>query len=231
MALRYATATLPANESSANTYSFDYSDLRIILIGPTKKVYGLHVSALQQSKFLRAACKQEWGANTRIIKLPEIKPTLFDKYVRYCYTGKCEEFWVGGQSQLKIDANDDPADEETEAKVLVHLYIMSHFLNDIKFGNEVMDTVKEWVEEKGKVFSDELLVLAYQKLPASSALCKFMRDQRIFSPSAPGVVALLDNLPEEAEENIVGELLRRDAEIRAGKKIGNPLEHDYHDKE
>lgn len=93
-----------------------FSDVTVIAgtgSHPNSKEYKLHRSVIcLNSKFFDAACKENTfiEGKSRIIKLPEIKPTVFDEVVKWLYSG-----------EYKIKA---PFDES----LFIGLYMASDFL-------------------------------------------------------------------------------------------------------
>ena len=100
--------------------------------------------AIKSSEFFRAAVSRSWRESTdKTIKLPDVEPTDFERYVQWLYT-----------SIIPLDINEDYKSPEDNGKIaaaksrlVVKAYFPGCFFNDSAYRNAAIDATTQVTKE------------------------------------------------------------------------------------
>jgi len=67
----------------------DFDKIIVVLVDSEEKHFSVHQDAIcDKSKFSKAACSKHWiEGQEKLIRLPEVKPEVFQRYSNWIYSG------------------------------------------------------------------------------------------------------------------------------------------------
>ena len=118
-----------------NDFRLDFLETIVVCVGKedNKKEYMVYKSfATKSSKFLRAALNGNWKeSQEQRVPLPDTEPVDFEVYLEWLYTSQLDP--------RDAETDDDDDRGTMRCMMVVRLYILTDFLDDAKFCNEVID--------------------------------------------------------------------------------------------
>lgn len=110
--------------NQSRRYSYSQDSLVIVLVGRHEHPFSVHKDTIcAKSKFFEAACSSDrWREGTeKLVRLPEVKPRVFQAYVHWAYTSSV---------MLEIQGEDQTTGEEDEKTICIEASIIGDFLRD-----------------------------------------------------------------------------------------------------
>jgi hypothetical protein len=162
----------------------------------------------EKSEFFQAACRNEGKeAKSRLIKLPDVEPEIFNSYLFWVYrdTLLIRNEWAFGEGDWEDVAH-------AVQSSLVKLWILADRLADARLRNALMD---EMVTATGRLelasefvlFPPEVTVLAWSATTASRSLRQLILDYYVFYVLAKDVEKDVDeHHPEFVKELMLASL-------------------------
>lgn len=162
---------------------------------------------VEKSQFFQAACRNEWKeAKSRLVKLPDVDPAIFNYYLLWVYRGRLP---VRNEWDVYCDGWED--DAIAVQSDLVKLWILADRLADVRLRNAIMDemvTATSIFEFPGFVlFRPEMTVLAWPETTAGRPLRRLILDYYVFYVYASDVEQDVDkHHPEFVKELMLASL-------------------------
>lgn len=135
----------------------------------------------ETSEFFQAACRNEWKeAKSRLVKLPDVEPEIFNSYLFWVYRGTLliRNEWIFGDVNWEDDAHHVQSS-------LVKLWILADRLADAQLRNTVVDemvtaTGRLGVKSDFVLFPPEVTVFAWSATTAGRSLRRLILDYYVF---------------------------------------------------
>jgi hypothetical protein len=98
-------------------------------VGPQEKRFTIHQDVIcDKSKFFKAACSKRWiEGHEKLVRLPEVKPEVFQHYFNWIYSGVVHA--------TRITPESDTVDGVAEHELFLNLYIHGDTLEDVQLRN------------------------------------------------------------------------------------------------
>lgn len=158
----------------------DFSDDFQLIVGSdeaTKKYYHVHRTVLvKSSDFFKRACNKEWEeGQSKIIKLPEVEPEIFDVYLQLLYTGEVvpAEEYLPSRDDNSIAARGEIARQHW---ILIEAYLLADMLLDTKSKNAIMDYLIEALRVTQKMPSPETITDVFKRTIDTSPMRRLLID-------------------------------------------------------
>ncbi|KAK3659395.1 hypothetical protein LTR56_001285 [Elasticomyces elasticus] len=150
-----------------------YTDAFTVLVGVEEENFILHWSiAVAHSKFFRAACNGQFKeAQEKVIRLPDIKPSIFRAYLQWIYSGHVVVLTAAG-----LSADHKGIDSRVE---LVKLYALADVLADTPLRNRIIDEIRASLVEHQMGFGVRAICFAYENAPARCTLHRLIVDHNV----------------------------------------------------
>ncbi|KAM3417444.1 hypothetical protein BST61_g5690 [Cercospora zeina] len=166
----------------------DFSEQTVtILVGPTLKSFTVHPTMItNHSRFFRAMFNTSNAfqeAREKLARLPEVDAGIFQIYVTYVYSGNIFITKNGGEEE---HTNDNDPDATMRFQVLVQLYALANYLQDINLKNKIIDYLLGAQSLLVHGATPTSISLAFETSPethssSSSTLCRLLTDTYLSS--------------------------------------------------
>lgn len=136
-------------------------------MGPNEQLFGVHKDVIcKDSDFFRAACSTNWlEGQEKLVRLPEVKPSVFQVYLDWAYTGI-----------LAVeDAQTPEEDRGRSSSGIIDVYLLGDVLGDVKLRNQAMQLLNTHVIEH-KLPSYHSIRKIFRNTPTNSNLRKWAVD-------------------------------------------------------
>jgi hypothetical protein len=142
--------------------SYDYNDTFSVLVGPEEQNFTVHEGVLcSKSKFFRAACCERWKeGQEKVIRLPEVDTTIFQRYVEWAYG----DILVSG------------IDMDQTIPMLAKLYLLADKMDDIKLRNKAISELTSYCCVSKLCPGSAPIILIWGNTTPSSPLRRWIMD-------------------------------------------------------
>jgi hypothetical protein len=181
-----------------NRCSYDQETVVAILVGPDEHRFAVHKDIIcAKSEFFRAACSTRW-LQEKVIRLPEIKPNIFQVYSHWAYA----DTLVPGATATSTSSN------KASSRGLVDLYLLGDVLDDVKFRNKAMQhLITHAAENQQPGF--KTICHIWKNTPTSSILRRWTVDLAIMNLKRDYFVEHAEDYPAEFVLQIATKLLQQ----------------------
>ena len=162
---------------------------------------------VEKSQFFRAACRNEWKeAKSRVVKLPDVDPAIFNYYLLWVYRGR-----LPVRNEWDVYCDDWEDDAIAVQSDLVKLWILADRLADVRLRNAIMDEIVAAMDKHKSaqlvLFRPEMTVLAWSATTAGRPLRQLILDYYVFYVYASDVEQDVDkHHPEFVKELMLASL-------------------------
>lgn len=175
----------------------DFSEETItVLVGSIQKSFKVHPTILiNNSLYFRSmlASGNFKEAHEKVARLSTVEPALFQVYVTYIYSG---DFSITQQGTNEEWTDENDPDGTTRFHVLVKLYALADYLQDLCLKNKIIDSMIDPTQNIGNGTSIMSVELAFETTPANSALCRLIVDTNLSCCNPETLEKDWDSLPE-----------------------------------
>lgn len=135
---------------------------------------------IEHSEFFQAACRGEWReATSRVIKLPDVEPEIFNLYLFWVHRGK-----LAIRNEWELDDEDCLEHGIPDQTRLIKLWILADRLADVKLRNATID---EMIAATGwpnvgfdfPLFTPEMTNIVWSATTAGRSLRRLLLDHYI----------------------------------------------------
>lgn len=107
--------------------SYNYNDTISVLVGPEERSFVAHKDVIcASSKFFKAACSTRWTeGQEKVVRLPTVKPSVFEMYMDWLYFGEI----AGNATGSRLNP-------------LIHLSLLGDMVDDRDLRNKAMDALQ-----------------------------------------------------------------------------------------
>jgi hypothetical protein len=104
----------------------------IVLVGPEEQPFSVYKDIIcASSKFFKAACSERWiEGKEKKVRLPEVKPSVFQGYIAWL---------CSGHYQMQASRGDPLDVINATTTAMIEMYILGDVLDDIRFRNKMME--------------------------------------------------------------------------------------------
>lgn len=126
--------TVTRYQANDHSCGYDYNDVISVLVGGNEQSFTVHKDLIcARSKFFVAACSERWiEGQSKVVRLPESSPKIFQIYMAWLFAGNAAVEEVGH------NATESKHSDVVEQRTLVKLYLLAQYLNDIKLRNQCL---------------------------------------------------------------------------------------------
>lgn len=171
---KQVTSFLLTAVTLTRTCSYDEDDIVTVLVGPNMQRFAVHKDVIcKGSEFFRAACSTRWlEGQEKLVRLPEVRPNVFQVYLDWAYTGI-----------LAVeDAQTPEVDRGRSSGGIIDVYLLGDVLGDVKLRNQAMQLLNTHVSE-WKIPSIPSICKIFENTPANSKLRDWAVDITIMRQS------------------------------------------------
>ncbi|KAF2659814.1 hypothetical protein K491DRAFT_136246 [Lophiostoma macrostomum CBS 122681] len=150
-----------------------------VRVGSNKalKDFTVHEALVRKSSpFFEKALAQDWvESQSRIVKLPTMKPPAFQLYVQWLYSSRL---------YLRIDEKSKLVDRSKVIECCINAYLLGDYLQDIAFKDTLIDLILEWSSMMYVLQAAVLLTKdVYANTPEDSLLRQLLVDLSVWGIS------------------------------------------------
>jgi len=163
--------------------SHDYNKTIKVLIGPEEQIFIIHTDVVcAKSRFFKAACSGRWKeGQEECVRLPDVKPEIFQCYVDWVYGG--------------IFVAEGPVDNEV--KMATSLYVLGDILDDIRLRNTALKALTSYACVERKHPSVGSIRRAWINTPSHSLFRKWIVDTTFFQLRREHFAQRISHYPAE----------------------------------
>lgn len=166
-----------------------------------------------KSKFFKAACSETWKeGQERIVRLPDVAPRTFQRYID----------WIYG-SLLVVGEGSGVAD----ISAMVNLYLLGDVSDDVKLRNRTMKALNDYAYFDKTSTSVELTQKIWDRTTPNSLLRKWIIDEMIMRHSRAQFEAKVAGYPVDFVQQIALKLMQQTPTVKRdifGAKLTEYLE-------
>lgn len=110
--------------------SYNYNDTISVVVGSEERSFVVHKDVVcASSKFFKAACSTRWKeGQEKVVRLPTVKPAVFEMYMDWLYFGK-----IVNSASYATPSLLDP---------FIHLSLLGDMVDDKNLRNKAMDALQ-----------------------------------------------------------------------------------------
>ena len=187
---------------------------------------------VEKSQFFQAACRNEWKeAKSRVVKLPDVDPAIFNCYLLWVYRGR-----VPVRNEWKFGRGNWEDDALAVQSNLVKLWILADRLTDVRLRNAIMDEMVTATGKLGSIFdfvlfNPEMTVLTWSATTANRPLRRLILNYYVSYVYASDVEQDVDkHHPEFVKELMLASLRtvdERRSNVKAPAEKGKCHYHEH----
>jgi hypothetical protein len=190
----------------------DYNSMISFLVGVEEKLFTVHKDLIcASSKFFKAACSQRWAeGKEKEVRLPEVLPQDFQRYLAWLYSKQLQTASKDGQAVV-WDAT-------------VDMYILGDVLDDMRLRNAAIGLLFA-LDYSVTLPGYSQIQRLWRQTPDTSFLRELCVEKFVIHVQSGSFVKMIDEFPEEfVREIAVAGLRYRDDNRGFGSKLEAFLE-------
>jgi hypothetical protein len=197
----------------------DFDNIITVLVGSEEKRFIIHQDAIcDKSKFFKAACSKRWiEGQAKLVRLPEVKPEVFQQYSNWVYSGtitpcRCVD---ATESNFRV----------AEQLMFIDLYLLGDSLDDISLRKAATQASLSHLKAGNGIPPPSALAVVWSLTPPKSLFRKLMVDCTIANCEREALGKRIAAYPQEFVQEVAMAALLKCKTTTLEKAIGEGFDY------